>query len=203
AAPFVGEQNFLPVIRKRRRVPVCIIRIVYCVEALWIYWIFDVEQEPISGARAGGKTHRGVDSNVVTLIGVLRLFWSVFAMAAAATESVQRAGSRIHKQPWTRNDLRFLRRCQRYFDHLNPEQRRIRILVGLLTRAPGQLFGLADKRRPGHVDVNVVLVIRIHDERVRVRATTSLHSGHLLWIFDIADIKNSHAAETIFLRGRW
>ena len=123
-------------------------------------------------------------------------------MRAAAIQGVQHAGSRIHKNPRARNDLRILRCRQRHLDHFDAKQRRIRILVRRLARASGQLFALADKRSSRDIDVDVVLVIRIDDQRVRVRAAASLHGCHLLRISDVADIEDSHAAETIFLCGR-
>ena len=110
------------------------------------------------------------------------------------------AGS--HKQTRTGDDLRILRRRQRHLDHIDAKQRCIRILVRRLTRTPCQLFALTDERRSRDVDVDVVLVVRIDDERMRVRAAASLHRCHLLRILDVGDVENSHAAETIFLRCR-
>ena len=53
AAPLIGEHNFLPIIRKRGRVPVRVVWIVDRVDAFWIHRIFDVQQDSISGAGAG------------------------------------------------------------------------------------------------------------------------------------------------------
>src|SRR5215208_2698645 len=123
-------------------------------------------------------------------------------MAATASQAIQSTGLRIDKQPGSRDDLRILRRRQWDLNHVNPKERCIRILVRVLTGAPGQLFVLPDKRGSRHVDVNVVLVIRINDESMRVRATASLYDSYLLRIFDISNIEDSHAAETISLRRR-
>src|SRR5436309_3194378 len=38
---------------------------------------------------------------------------------------------------------------------------------------------------------------------MRVRAATSLYGRDLLRTLDVADVENSHAAETIFLSGWW
>src|SRR5215211_4889657 len=58
AAPLIGEQDFLSVIRKRSRMPVRIIRIVHRIEAFWIRWVFDVDQDAVTGARAGSEPER-------------------------------------------------------------------------------------------------------------------------------------------------
>ena len=44
AAPLISEDDLLAVVRKCGRVPVSIIWIVYCIDALRIHRIFDVEQ---------------------------------------------------------------------------------------------------------------------------------------------------------------
>src|SRR6267142_4297161 len=139
----------------------------------------------------------------MALIGVRWLLQSVLAMGTAIIQAVQGASPWIHKYPRARNHLRILRRRQRHFNYINAKQRCIRILVWCFTRAPGQLFVLTDKRGAGYIDVDIVLIIRIDDQRMRVRAAASLHRGHLLRILDVGNIENSHAAETIFLRWRW
>ena len=123
------------------------------------------------------------------------------AVHGGAAQTGHLARSRIHKNSRTRHDLGVLRSRHRHLDHIDAEQRSVRILVRCSTRTSGQLFVLTDERSSRHVDINVVLVIRIDDQCVRVRAATGLHRGHLLWTLDVTDIENSHAAETIFLRG--
>ena len=70
----------------------------------------------------------------------------------------------------------------------------------MFRRASGQFFGLTDERCARDVDVNVVLIVRIDDQRVRVRAAAGLHGGDLLRILDVGNVEDPHAAETIFLR---
>src|SRR6266850_3810696 len=139
----------------------------------------------------------------MALIAVRWLFQSVLAMGTAVIQAIQGARPWIDKQTRTGYHLRILRRRQRHLNHINAKQRCIRILVWCFTRATRQLFGLTDERGSRYVDVDVVLIIRIDDQRMRVRPAASLHRGHLLRILDVRNIENSHAAETIFLRWRW
>src|SRR5262249_49493174 len=48
AAPFIGENDFLSIIRKRSRVPVCIVWIIHCIHSLWIRRIFNVQENSIA-----------------------------------------------------------------------------------------------------------------------------------------------------------
>src|SRR5207237_4533190 len=45
ATPLIGEHNFFPVVRKRGRVPIRIVWIVYRVHSFGMYWIFDVQKD--------------------------------------------------------------------------------------------------------------------------------------------------------------
>ena len=54
--------------------------------------------------------------------------------------------------------------------------------------------------RPVHVDVRRVL--RIDDERVRVRAAAGLHGRDLLRLPDVGDVEDAHAAEALRADGR-
>src|SRR5262245_54198332 len=97
ATPLIGEHNFLPIIRKRSGVPVRVIRIVYSVEALWINWIFDVQQDSVTVACACCESKLRIDGNVVTLITGPRFCCVILAVTATTAETVQHAASRIHK----------------------------------------------------------------------------------------------------------
>src|SRR5688572_6377078 len=112
----------------------------------------------------------------MTLVGIGWLRYAVPRMRAAAIESVQRARRGVHEYARRGDDLRVLRRCEWDLDYVDAKQRRVRILVGLFPGASGELFARTDKRSTGHVDVDVVLVVGIDDERMRVRAAASLYS---------------------------
>src|SRR4030095_10430338 len=86
--------------------------------------------------------------------------------------------------------------------NLDTKQRSIWILVRSSGRASSQFRILPNETRPRHIDVDIVLIIRINDEGMRVRTSASLHCRDLLRILDVADVEDSHSAETIFVRGR-
>ena len=58
AAPLIREHDLLPIVRKRSRVPIRIVRIIYRVHALWIRRIFDVQKNSIARAGAGRQSDR-------------------------------------------------------------------------------------------------------------------------------------------------
>ena len=68
---------------------------------------------------------------------------------------------------------------ERHLDHVDAEERRVRILLRVAPGAAGELFARADRARAGAVDVDVGLVVRIGDERVRVRPAARLHRRDL------------------------
>ena len=90
----------------------------------------------------------------------------------------------------------FSRRGQRHLDHFEPEARGVRI-VDRTVLAAGQLLRRAHARRPGHIDIDVVLVVRIGDHRVRVRAAAGLHVGDVLRAGDVGDVEDADAAQPI------
>src|SRR5437763_9010322 len=123
-------------------------------------------------------------------------------MTAAIIQTVNDA-PRIQEDAGTRNYFGVLWRSHRHLNHNDAKQGRIRIRIRLPARTSGQLFVLAHKGSAGHIDVDVVLVIRIDDQRMRVRAAASLRRGHLLRTLEVTDIENAHAAKAIFLRCWW
>src|SRR5215210_5597449 len=138
----------------------------------------------------------------MALVGVGWLLQSVLAVCAAAIQAVQSTRPWIHKHSRTRHYLSILRCRQWHLNHVNAKERSIGVLVRGLTGAPGQLFALTDKRGPRDVDIDVVLIIRINYQGMRVRAAAGLHRCHLLRIPDVGDIENPYPAEAIFLRCR-
>ena len=54
-----------------------------------------------------------------------------------------------------------------------------------------------DARRARVVDVDVVGVVGVGHERVRVRTATGLHARQLHGVVDVADVEDAHAAEAI------
>src|SRR5579859_3877296 len=139
----------------------------------------------------------------MALVRGLGFFRAVLAVRSAVGEAVDGAAAGVHEDARMRNDLRLLRRRDRDLDYVDTEERGAGVLVRLFTGgASGKLFRLAHERRAGDIDVNVVLVFRVDDQSVRVRAAAGLHRRNLPGIFDIGDVKDAHATEALFLRWR-
>ena len=96
---------------------------------------------------------------------------------------------------------RLLRRGERHLDHFDPEQRAVRIRVGRLPHAAGELGGRAHRRRAGNVDVHVVRVFGIDHDRVRMRSAARLHVREVLGTRDVGDVEDANAAEALMRNG--
>ncbi len=165
-----------------------------------MYRVLDVEHNPIARARARCQPNRRVHGDVVALVRVRRLLRAFLAVSAAIIQAIHRARSRIDKQARAGHHLRVLRRSHGNFDHFNAKQRRIRVLLRGFTGAPSQLFRLTNERCARHVDINVVFVVWIDNQSMRMRSAARLRRRDLLGILDVGNVENSHAAETLFLR---
>ena len=95
------------------------------------------------------------------------------------------------------DDLRVLRRRERHLDHVDAEERGVRILLGLEARAARELLAGAHGAGARAVDVDVRLVVRIGDQRVRVRAAAGLHRRDLLRLLEVGDVEDADAAEAL------
>src|SRR5260370_40261832 len=93
--------------------------------------IFYVEEDSISGARACRQPDRGVNGDVMALVG---RGWLIRAVGLATHQAGYTARPRIHEDTRAVHDCRVLRRCQRHLDHVNAEQRGVRIFVWRSTR---------------------------------------------------------------------
>ena len=60
--------------------PVRIIRIVHRVDALRVCWVFDIDQNSVSGAGARRQSDGRIRRDVVTLISLRGFLWSVLAV---------------------------------------------------------------------------------------------------------------------------
>src|SRR4029453_7514788 len=89
----------------------------------------------------------------------------------------------------TVHDLRGRRIRERHLDDLDAETRRVLILPRI--RAPLQFLRRANAGLAGDVDVDVVLVARVLDHRVRVRATARLHVRDVLRVRDVGNVEDS------------
>ena len=148
--------------------PARVVRIVHRIHALGIYWVFDVEQNSIAGARACRQPDGRIHRDVVAPVGVLGLLRALPAMSAAVIQAVDRACSGVNKYPGAGHHFRLLRRRHRDFDHLDAKQCCIRVFVRLFTGASSQFFRLAHKRCAGDVDINIVFVVGINHQGMGV-----------------------------------
>ena len=95
AAPLVGEHHFRAVVVERRRMPVREVLSVDRVEPLRMHRIGDVEQDAVARAGAGRQADRGIDRDVVALIGDRRVVCvPVAVLAALATGRSMRPSPR-------------------------------------------------------------------------------------------------------------
>src|SRR5262249_39053087 len=147
----------------------------------------------VARARAGGEADLRVDGDVVALIRDARRL-RPRAVVAALPQTRDRAGRCVRKDARTVDDLRLLRRRERHLDHVDAEERGVRILLGIETRAAGELLRRADRARAGAVDVDVRAVARRGDERVRVRSAARLDRRDLTRLLQIADVEDADAA---------
>ena len=68
---------------------------------------------------------------------------------------------------------------------------------GAAVLAARQLVGRAHARRARHVDEDVVVVARLRDDGVGVRAAAGLHARHQLGAGDVRDVEDADAAHAI------
>ena len=95
------------------------------------------------------------------------------------------------------DDARLRRVGDRHFDHVDAEERRVRIVLRILAGAADQLFTRADAAGAGRIEEDVALVLRVGDQRVRMRAAAGLHRRDLLRILQVGDVEDAHAAEAL------
>ena len=86
---------------------------------------------------------------------------------------------------------------QRHPDHLDPEQRRVGVLVGRQSGAALELGGRPHAGRATHIDVDVGVILRIGHHRVRVRPAAGLHRDHRPRMPDIGNVENADAARAV------
>src|ERR1700733_8374476 len=132
----------------------------------------------------------------MALVGVRRLLLSL-VMASTVVETIQRAGAGIDEYSRAGYHLGLCRVSERNLDHVDSKERRIRILIRLLPRAAGEFLWLAYKRSSRHIDIDIVFVVRVHHQRMRMRAAAGLHCPYLLRVPDIRDIEDPDTAKTL------
>ena len=92
--------------------------------------------------------------------------------------------------------LRVLRMGKLHLDDLNAEQRAIHIRLRQILAA-GEFFFRTDAGGTRHIHIDHALVLRVGDQRVRVRSTAGLNILHLLGVRRIADVIDAHAHHAV------
>src|SRR5688572_15354403 len=122
--------------------PICIVRVIDRVYSLRIRRIFDIEQDPVTGAGAGCESELWIRRNIVTLIG---FGGSSGSVSRRTFQSIDSAGRWIPENSRCGHDLGILERSQRHFDHIDAKPSAIYISVRRAIRAACELFALTDK----------------------------------------------------------
>ena len=99
------------------------------------------------------------------------------------------------------HDRGLLRMREWHLDHFDAEKRRVRVRGGCGGHATGQLGIWTDRGRARDVDVHVLGVFGVHEDRVRVRATARLHRRDLPRILDVGNVEDSEPLEALLARG--
>jgi hypothetical protein len=123
-------------------------------------------------------------------------------MIAARPQAGDVARGHIHEDARPVDDPGLRRIGERNFDHVDAEERRVGVLFRITHRATGKLVAGTDLAGARSVDVEIRLVGRQADDRVRVRAAARLHRAHLLRLADVLDVEDADAAEALGARRR-
>jgi hypothetical protein len=106
-------------------------------------------------------------------------------------------GDEVLKDARRRDDGGLRGVVERHADHLDPEERRVGVLVRREVGAARQLLGRADGRGAGDVDVDVFVVVGVLEDGVGVRAAAGLHVPDVLGVADVGDVEDADAAEAV------
>src|SRR5262245_3816848 len=112
-------------------------------------------------------------------------------------QRVDNAGARIDKNSRTRHDLCGLGSGKWNLDHLDSKQRSVRILIRSAARTSGELFVLPNERRSRNIYVDILFVVRIDDQGMRMRTATCLNGCDLFGVRYVRDVEDAHTAKSI------
>ena len=93
-----------------------------------------------------------------------------------------------------------MRRRERDLNHIDTEERRIGIILGI--GAAANPFSGAHPAGALRIDVQIRFILRIGDQCVGVRAAAGLNRRNLLWVADITDVEDTDTAEALRADGR-
>jgi hypothetical protein len=140
--------------------------------------VADVEQDAVARAGAGGEAELRIDRDVVA---VVRLRRALRALGRGRHPARGRrcCRLRIGEDARLADDARLLRRRERHADHLDPEERGVRVLLQARAEQPGSSSPARTPAGARDVDVDDAGIVRIRHQRVRVRAAARLHGRDL------------------------
>ena len=194
SAPLVGEEDLAAVVVEGGRVPVGEVGVYHFVQAHRVHRVRDVQQDAVPRARARGQADLRKDRDVVALVGEPG-FLGALAVVAALPESAELPRLRVREQARHADDAGLFRVRERHLDHLDAEVGGVGILLRGQPRATGQFVARTHARRPG--DVDVLVVVRIGHHRMGMGAAAGLHCGHLPGRLQIRHVEDAHAAEAL------
>ena len=159
--------------------------------------ILDIQQNAVPRTSSRSQTQRRKNRNIVASRSSLRL---AHAMHRSVHQHVDLARRRIGEDARTRHHCRQFRMRQRHLDHDDRKQRRIRIFTRRAARAPSQFFLRTHARRTRNIDIHIVLILRVDNQRMRMRAAARLHIRHLLRIPQVTDVEDPHPLHPVRAR---
>ena len=122
---------------------------------------------------------------------------SVFTVIATVPQASQCAGIRIGENKRSVHNTRILGSFHGNLDHLDAEQRRIRIFKGRIAGTLGQFFVITHATGTRDVDIDITVCVGIRYDSVGMGAAAGLHRAHLYRVSEVADIKNTDALHAL------
>ena len=168
--------------------------------------VADVEQEPVATTGAARESDCRIDGDIVTLgraaTGAGPGWPGRTAGRAGDLRRVDRVGvprrdGEVLEDPGRTHDLGILGSGQRHLDHLDPEQRRVGILLRHQARATRQLIVGADPCGTRDVDKDVGLVLGIFHHRVGVGPAAGLDVGEVFRVGDVGGVEDPNPANPV------
>ena len=129
AAPFIGKDYLAAIIVEGRRVPIGKTRVNYLIQAHWIQWIGNIQQDAVAGTGPCSQTNFGKGGDIVTLAGNASAL-GVVPVIAALPQTGDDARFRVRKDMGTIDDACLLGSRYWNLDHVDGKELRFGVLEG-------------------------------------------------------------------------
>jgi hypothetical protein len=166
AAPFVGENYFRSVVVERRRVPIRKALVHHLIDPYRIDGIGHIQKDAVPRARPGGEAYLRKDGDIVALIGQPRSL-GPGAVVASLPQAGDCPGTWIGEDARPVDNPGLPGRPERHLNHIDAEERRVGILLGIERRAPRDFVRGSNDTGSRSVDIKVELVVRVGQQGVR------------------------------------